>query len=118
MAVGDHLGTDQNVVFPVAERGQNGFVIVFAGDGIAIEARNASFRERTVQLVFDALRAQAQKLNVLAVAFGAALRDAFGIVAVVAQHAAVAPVISQRYRAVGALDPLSTRAASYETREP
>ena len=44
-------------------------------------------------LVFDPLRTEAQKLDIFAVALGAALRNALGIITVVAQHAPVAAMV-------------------------
>ncbi len=70
-----------------------------------------------LQFVFDALGAQAHELDVFAIALGAALRDALGIVAIVAQHAAVAAVIGEGDGAVGALDALAAGAAGDEARE-
>ena len=52
--------------------------------------------KRAVQLLLHLLRADAQKVDVLALALGADAGHLFGVVAVVAQQAAVAPVIGQR----------------------
>ncbi len=68
MAFGDHLRADQDVERVLAEAGQDGFEAPLAGDGIAIEARDARFRKRTVQFVLDALRTGAEKVDILAAA--------------------------------------------------
>ena len=53
VTLGDHLRADQDVVIALAEAGQDGFVVALAADGIAVQPRDAGFRKRAVQLVFE-----------------------------------------------------------------
>src|ERR1039457_6282501 len=89
MALGDHLGAHQNVVRSLAEALQDGFILALGGGRVAIQARDARFGKLAVQLFFNLLRADTQKVDVLALALGAVRGDAFGIVAVMAKQAAV-----------------------------
>src|SRR5690242_1133123 len=71
-----------------------------------------------MKLIFHAFRTRAEKLDVIALAFRATLRDALCMSAVMAEHATVAPMIGKAYRAIHARQTLAARAADHETREP
>src|SRR4030081_940827 len=91
--------------------------MALAGNGVAIEARDASFRQLAMQLLFHFLRAESEKINVLALALGTLRGDLFGVVAIVAQHTAVAAVEGEGQRAVDTVDALATGAAGDRARE-
>ena len=103
VSLGDHLRAHQDVVIAVAEAGQDGLEMAAAEDRVAVHARDAGFGELLVQLVFDALGAHAHEVQVLALAARAQGGDLGGVVAVVAQQAALAPVVGQGDGAVDAL---------------
>ena len=84
MALGDHLGAHQHVVVAFAEILKDGLVLPFAGHRVAIEARDARRREGAVQLLFHALAADPQKVDMLALALRAQVRHLLRISAVVA----------------------------------
>ena len=117
VAFGDHLRAHQDVVVVLAEAGQDGFVVALAADGVAIQPRDAGLGKERAQLLFHTLAADADELDIFAIALGAAFGNWRRVVAVVAQHAAVAPVIGQRDGAVDALHALAAGAARDETRK-
>src|ERR1039457_5438793 len=117
MALGDHLGAHQNVVRSLAEALQDGFILALGGGRVAIQARDPRFGKLAVQLFFNLLRADTQKVDVLALALGAVRGDAFGIVAVMAKEAAVAAMKGEGDRAVHALHALAAGAAGDEARK-
>ena len=117
VALGDHLRAHQHVVIALAEVVEDGLVLPLAGHRVAIEARDARGREGAVQLLFHALAADAQKVNMLALALRALAGHLLGIAAVVAEQAPVALVISQGQRAVDALHALAAGAAGHEAGE-
>ena len=57
VSLGDHLRTDQYVVVSFAKILQDGFVVAFAGNRVAIEPRDARFRQLAMQLLFHFFRA-------------------------------------------------------------
>src|SRR5258708_33559865 len=93
VAFGDHLGAHQDVELALAEAVEDLFIVALARNGVAVHARDAGGWEVLVQLVFDLLRSDADELQILALALGADTGHSRGIVAVVAQHAAVAAMI-------------------------
>ena len=117
VALGDHLRAHQNVITAFAESVQDGLVGALPGHGVAVHARDARLGKLPVQLFFHPLATDAQKVDVLALALGAELGDRLGVIAVVAQHAAVAPVERKRHRTVNALQPLAASPAGEEAGE-
>ena len=94
--LGDHLRADQDVEIALAESLQDDFVLPLAGDGVAIQARDARAGKLAVQFLLHFFRTHAEKVDVLALALRAYRRNAFGVTAVVAQQAAVAAMKGQR----------------------
>ncbi len=89
-----------------------------AADRIAIHARNPRLGKIAMQLLFHLLRSRADEIQILAPALRAHRRHLLRVIAVVAQHAPVAPVIGQRDRAIHAFQPLAAGAARDEARKP
>src|SRR5690242_18495981 len=87
-----------------------------SGGAISIEPGYACFREMLVQFLFDALGPGSEKLNVIAIAVRTALRNTLGVIAIVAEHPAIAAVKGQAYCAVHTLQPLPACAAHHKTR--
>ena len=114
MAFGDHLRAHQDVEVALAKAVQDGLEVALAADGIAIHARNPRGRKVAMQLFFHFLRPGADEVQILAAAFGTNGRDLLRVVAVVAEHAAVAPVIGERDGAVDAFHALAASPARDE----
>src|ERR1019366_8979467 len=93
---------------------QHGLVLALARHRIAIEARDPRRRELAMQLILHLLRADTEKINMLALALRANAGHLLGVVAVVAEQAAVAAVKRHRHRAVHALDALAASPAGDE----
>ena len=74
VALGDHLRADQHVVVAFAEILQDGFVLALAGDGVAIEARDARGGKARCSSSSTRLAADAEEVDVLAIALGALAR--------------------------------------------
>src|SRR5215472_17908579 len=108
MALGDYLGSHQNVEIAVAEIAQDVFELALAGYGIAVEPRDARLREFRVQFILNTLRTQPKKVDVFTLTFGADARDFLGVSAIVAEQAAISAMPRQ---GDGAVDALHARAA-------
>ena len=70
-----------------------------------------------MQFVFDFFRTHANELHVLAAALGTLARNFLRVVAIMAEHAAVAAMICQRDGTIDAFQPLAASAARGETRK-
>src|SRR5262249_37591530 len=110
VALGNHLRADQNVEIAFAKTLQDGFEVALAAYRIAIHASDSRGWKIAMQLFFHFFRSRADEVHILAAALRANRGHLLGIVAVVAEHAAVAPMVSERDRAVDAFHALAAGA--------
>ena len=89
MALGQHLGTDQNIRFTAVNAFQHGLPLLAAFHRVAVDAQNTRFRKLFLQPAFKTLRAAAKGKNVLIAAGWAGTRHMPFKAAVVAAQAPV-----------------------------
>src|SRR6516164_2832716 len=107
----DHLCAHQDVVIALAETVEDGFKSASTGGSIPIEPGDPRSGKIAVQLLFDALRSQAEEVDMVARTFRAGAGRLLGVAAIVAQQASIALVEGEGHRAVHAFDALATRPA-------
>ena len=93
VALGDHLRAHQDVEIAFAKTVQDALEMPLAAHRVAIHARDPRLGKIAMQLFFDFLRAGPDEVQILAPALRTHRWNLLRIVAVVAQHAAIAPVI-------------------------
>src|ERR1700677_2489114 len=96
---------------------QDAFEVPLAAHRVAIHAGNARLGKIAMQLLLHFFRTGPDEIQILTAAFRTNRRDLLRVIAVVAKHAAVAAVISQRDGAVDAFQPFAARPARDETRK-
>ena len=114
MALGDHLGADQQVDLSGMQRTEHSFQIVPAAHRIAIQPANPRLGKHRVQDVLQLLRAGTEILNVFAAALGTRLGRRPHKPAVVADEPVLALVVGHGDGAVLALHRLPALAAEHE----
>ena len=87
VALGNHLRADQQIHFAAVQAPENAFVIAMMAHGVAIHAGNAGVREQLLQPLLTLLRADAEKIQMLAFALRAMLGNGATKAAVMAFHA-------------------------------
>jgi hypothetical protein len=114
MALGQHLGTDQDVGLTRVDGGEQGLPFLRRARRIAVDAQDAGRGEAFDQHGFEALRAAPEGQQVDVAAIGAGARDGGLEAAVVAAQALVGQV---QYQVGGAApatrDPAAGRAGQY-----
>src|SRR5262249_53015089 len=109
--LGEHLGTDEKIERAVRECSQRFLELALGAGGVAIEASNARAGKFLAKAFFQVLRAFAEKVNVLGLAFGAELGDLLHGAAIVAFEAVAGFVVGHGDAAVFALHAGATTAA-------
>ena len=95
VALGQHLGADENPPLAAVSAFQQGFHRAFAASAVAIHPHQADTGKTLGKLAFHPFRALAQRAQPLAAAAGAAIRDRALVTAVMAAKLRVAGVQGQ-----------------------
>ena len=71
MSFRDHLRPDEDIVGALPKSRQDRFKMPLPCNCVAVHASDASLWKLAMQFIFNALRAQSEKVNMLALAFRA-----------------------------------------------
>ena len=103
MSLGNHLRAHEQVEFTFMQSCQNAFEVLTPAYCVAIESPNARLRKHSVQQLLQLLRTRTEEMNVLTAAMDTMLWNWRSVAAIVTLHFPGPLVMSQRNRAVLAL---------------